>query len=273
MLKRRWGLIALLATIAACQGSTVRRRNVITLIDYSGSVSAEDMQRYGNAVAKELLGNFRERDALAVYPVDEAAAFRDNRLATIDLSRQEFSRQSDGVTHKSDSVRARLLIYLGAMSDSVLAALAQGKEQRRSFARTTDILGAIERIATRLESSPTPSKWARFLSALSGEAVVETKNVLVICSDMINESPDANFSKAPPSTGDVDRIIAALKEKGRLPQLGGVAVFVVGRTGRSTQQVDAIKNFWTRYFHETGADVRMYDFDVAGRLGPLFASL
>ncbi len=81
------------------------------------------------------------------------------------------------------------------------------------------------------------------------------KKILVIMSDMIEESRHYNFMHYPPNKRTASRIIKKEKAAGRLPDLKGVEVYVCGAGGRTTSQMLRIKNFWIAYFKACGASL------------------
>lgn len=81
------------------------------------------------------------------------------------------------------------------------------------------------------------------------------RKILVIMSDMIEESSRYNFQKKPPEKKDIDLIIINEKKQDRLPDLKGVKVYVVGAGGKSSDDMLKIKDFWLAYFQACGADI------------------
>lgn len=76
------------------------------------------------------------------------------------------------------------------------------------------------------------------------------EKVLIILSDMIEESEFYNFQK---QSVDPEKIIENEKKNNRLPDLSGVEVYVSGASAKTEDKYDAIKTFWTKYFEVTGA--------------------
>ena len=87
------------------------------------------------------------------------------------------------------------------------------------------------------------------------------RKVLVIFSDMIEESAQYNFRRKPPDITQTARIIKRQQAAGNLPDLNGVEVYVVG-AGEGTysnlpsSQIRAVEEFWLKYFKACGADLR-----------------
>lgn len=87
------------------------------------------------------------------------------------------------------------------------------------------------------------------------------RHVLVLFSDMIEESPYYDFSKESLTERRINKIIENEKKEGRLPDLNGVEVWVVGAVagyyGRRMDpaKVRQVQNFWLAYFEAAGADL------------------
>lgn len=82
-----------------------------------------------------------------------------------------------------------------------------------------------------------------------------SRKILLILSDMLEESPNYNFAKRPPQANDINRIIANEKKNGRLPRLAGVKVYIAGAAGPSTGHMQKVKAFWLSYFKACGAQL------------------
>jgi len=81
------------------------------------------------------------------------------------------------------------------------------------------------------------------------------KKILVIFSDMIEESKDYNFSQDKLLSKRVDDIILMKRKKGRLPDLAGVKIYITGATAGTPDKFFAVQNFWLMYFKECGASL------------------
>ena len=90
------------------------------------------------------------------------------------------------------------------------------------------------------------------------------KRILVIFSDMIEESDEYNFKRDVLDDSKIKKIIEEQKQsKSGLPNLTGVRVYITGATatskgGLTTDRINAIKNFWISYYSTCGADVIDY---------------
>jgi hypothetical protein len=113
--------------------------------------------------------------------------------------------------------------------------------------------------------SSAPSNQTKILDAMRlAERVISAyqrpKRVLVIFSDMIEESERYNFKRERLTDEVIARIINEEKQAKRLPDLAGVRVYVIGAGASgnqpsSSEQYTEIENFWSQYFKAAGADL------------------
>jgi hypothetical protein len=78
---------------------------------------------------------------------------------------------------------------------------------------------------------------------------------LVIFSDMLEDSSKANFEKKIPRP---EEILGSLKSQNALLKLNGVQVVVVGAYAKTSQQYHEVEQFWSKFFHNLGANVTEY---------------
>ena len=84
--------------------------------------------------------------------------------------------------------------------------------------------------------------------------------ILVVFSDMIEQSPSYDFTGERLTERRAEDIIQQERSAGRLPRLQGVKVWVAGATasageGLNAQKIHDIQAFWIRYFRACGADL------------------
>lgn len=129
---------------------------------------------------------------------------------------------------------------------------------------------AIARIALTLVSAPEWSESSKNTSVLTSLDLATKlfdspsyQNVLVILSDMIEDSEDYNFERMPWDSKQIERIIATERSHrgDRLPNLTGVTVYVAGATidssgseGKRMRLQRQIEDFWLAYFKACNAD-------------------
>lgn len=84
------------------------------------------------------------------------------------------------------------------------------------------------------------------------------KKSLVLISDMQESSPELDFGRDKITPEYIGQAITALRQKGRVPRLQDVEVWVAGAYAKDTEQYYAVQSFWDRYITETGATLRSY---------------
>ncbi|RMD59824.1 MAG: hypothetical protein D6828_00965, partial [Nitrospirae bacterium] len=81
------------------------------------------------------------------------------------------------------------------------------------------------------------------------------KAILVIISDMIENSGAYNFDRMRLTEKRIEEIINTEKAKNRMPELYGVKVYVVCGGNVTTRKYFNVQQFWMRYFKECGAEL------------------
>jgi hypothetical protein len=88
----------------------------------------------------------------------------------------------------------------------------------------------------------------------------ERQKILVILSDMIQDSKEYKFDKDKMTDEYIAKIIRHRRENNLMPSLSGVKVYVAGASAADPNTFRAIQTFWTRYFAESGADFSPYRY-------------
>jgi len=88
----------------------------------------------------------------------------------------------------------------------------------------------------------------------------ERQKILVILSDMIQDSKEYKFDKDKITGEYINKIIRHRRENNLVPSLTGVKVYVAGASAADPNTFRAIQTFWTRYFAESGADFSPYRY-------------
>ncbi len=78
--------------------------------------------------------------------------------------------------------------------------------------------------------------------------------ILVIFSDMIQDSREYDFSSTKITNAYINKVIRYRQKKNLLPNLSGVKVYVAGASGSDSHKYRSIEKFWERYFQRAGAD-------------------
>jgi len=82
----------------------------------------------------------------------------------------------------------------------------------------------------------------------------EREKILVILSDMIQDSKEYNFEKDEITDEYINKVIRYRQENNLMPNLMGVKVYVAGASAADSNRFRVVQAFWTRYFTQSGAD-------------------
>ena len=86
------------------------------------------------------------------------------------------------------------------------------------------------------------------------------RNVLVLLSDMLEDSDRLDFDEDNLAATARTKIISVERASGRLPVLTGAHVYVVGATAENDDRIFAVRDFWIEYFAATGAQLLREDY-------------
>jgi hypothetical protein len=106
---------------------------------------------------------------------------------------------------------------------------------------TTDLVGAMQLAEKAFQSRAGVAAKAR---------------LLILLSDMVEESARYNFRKENLTPARITTLVEAERKAGHLPVLNGVQVWVSGAGGTVPEKFVQIQNFWIQYFRAAGADLR-----------------
>jgi hypothetical protein len=82
----------------------------------------------------------------------------------------------------------------------------------------------------------------------------ERQKILVILSDMIEDSKEYNFDKDKITDDYINNAIRDRQKNKLMPNFTGVKVYVAGASAADSNKFRAIQTFWTRYLTKSGAD-------------------
>jgi len=238
-LLRTWAFATFgLASCTADSGGT----SLVALVDLSGSLPSSTVEFYADALAQDAWGHMSAQDQLTVLPIDGGAEQRSEVLFAADLAAQDFTRPDDGVARAEERQQARRQEYLNLEATRLRSALLTAASVRTTLRGGTDILGALHAAA------------ARFPNDTTG------RRVLVIFSDMIQESPELDIhSLARSGEAGAKVLVEQVSAAGRVPPLAGIQVLIVGAGETGTPQGDdaayfrAVRSFWKQLFDRAGA--------------------
>ncbi len=87
--------------------------------------------------------------------------------------------------------------------------------------------------------------------------------ILVLLSDMLEDSEHYNFEREPVTTSLARRVIEARREAGELPDLRGAHIYVAGASSRNAEIAHEVQHFWIEYAKAAGGRLEPQDYGPA----------
>lgn len=204
-------------------------RTFVVLVDRSSTVPAADTAIYLPSF-QIVLQELRPADRLVLGRVGSrsAAAFRPEGDWVIPRTR---------IMVRDQSARDSVAAEAQSVFNAIMATPREG---------ATDLLGALSGAA----------------DIFTREGARRSGRVLLLLSDMLQESPQVNFLRARLDSAFAAGLIAERAAANALPDLTGVRIYVAGASAPQ-QRPDllyAVREVWLQYFAATGAlsDESMY---------------
>ncbi len=259
--------ICLVGICLSCSTLEKERRNIIVLLDYSASSSDKILREYIRIICEDIAPTMRQYDCLTVVPIDEGSKQEPVKMVFEDFSEKGFNKKSDGFAHAQDSIRKRLDEYRLKIVPKIKTTLRAQHDERKAFISNTDILGAIQQTVNLLEINNDQESFKRISNFVIGKESYISENIIVILSDMIQDSKEYSFNNLRGISRKQAREYLEQWEKNQmLPNLQASKIFVIGTTGKGALQIDNIKDFWGKYFKKCNADLLAYGYDVENKL-------
>jgi len=82
----------------------------------------------------------------------------------------------------------------------------------------------------------------------------QRQKILVILSDMIQDSKEYHFDKDKITDEYINNVITYRQKNNLMPNLTGVKVYVAGASAADSNRFRVVQTFWARYFTKSGAD-------------------
>jgi hypothetical protein len=87
------------------------------------------------------------------------------------------------------------------------------------------------------------------------------QKILVVLSDMIQDSKEYNFDRIKVTDKYIADIIKHRKTNNLIPNLANVRVYVAGASADDPEKFRSIEKFWNRYFDAAGADFSIHRYN------------
>lgn len=210
---------------------------IVVLLDLSESTNKPDIRTLYINSFKKVLNRISNGDSLFVAPITEKSILELNFIVeesniapskvTFDtnlrLRRKLEKDAAEELKRKKEEIYKRV--------EEILS------RQIRKVYRT-DILSSLNMVDERIFRTHDDQKYIK---------------MLVIMSDMVEDSEVYNFEKQPLNMSKIGEIIQKRKEINLIPNLINVKIYIVGANAISVEKYNDIKKFWYLYFKESGA--------------------
>jgi hypothetical protein len=143
------------------------------------------------------------------------------------------------------------------VDDVTLAAMDPWSENHRDYEqRAQGFKDRVRRALTAATSVPAGKKTPIMDAILSAGRIVSGQSgpiIILLCSDMLEDAEAVDFERDELTESYIERIIDRQQQRGRMADLHGANVHVVGATASTTARALAIERFWRRYLEASNA--------------------
>jgi len=117
-----------------------------------------------------------------------------------------------------------------------------------------DVQAAVEELLSQKRGSPR----TEIINSLNIADKIfhseKRQKILIVLSDMIQDSKEYNFDRVKVTDAYIKKIIRDRQKQNLIPKLNDVKVYVAGASAADSKKFRAIEKFWNRYFVACGAD-------------------
>jgi hypothetical protein len=197
-------------------------RAIVVFVDMSGSTNTARRTVYRNAFEK-IYQNLQQGDRVVVGTIT-GRSFIDFK-PVVDAEIPKKSLWVNRISFEQNLAKAKAEIKKGV----------EGLLSRKKGTPHTEILNSLNIADTIFHNE-------------------KRQKVLVILSDMVQDSREYNFERVKVTDAYISNIIKHRKKNNLIPDLKGVKVYVAGASADEAKKFRSIEKFWNNYFKSTGAD-------------------
>ncbi len=208
---------------------------IVVFIDFSESIGRSDRALYEQDFSDRIIPSLSAGDRILIAPINDKTLTAFHPLLDETFPpKPEFDGWLDN-TLKYERQAKEADAQVVKLKESIQRQVA-GIFDARSASQQTDILSSLLIAQKLFHNQP-------------------RRKVLVLMSDMIADYPPYRFDRIAWSPSANQKILSELDEKGLIPDLSGVCVYVSGVSARSAELASRIGHFWQEYFQRTKADM------------------
>jgi hypothetical protein len=208
---------------------------LVIFVDFSGSIQSGQRAAFRREIEGQILPWLGPGDRVVVAPIHDKTltAFRPFAEVTLPVKPVFSGWVNNAIKFKRQAEE----------TDARLRAL---KEEFR--------VDVVEGLA-RAPASPHTDIFSSLIVTEKLFADERRHKVLLLMSDMIEDTPTYNFEKIRWAADTTPRLLAELQGKRMVADLSGVCVYVSGAAARTPELGRQIGRFWEAYFKQARADL------------------
>lgn len=217
---------------------------------------------------------------LVLFDLSESTATPDIRSAYIKWFCKIIDSLNEGdlligacITEKSIQelelpVKFEYPVFKPTTDNILLRKIQQEEFEKKVSAMKEDEIRKVEELLLGSEKKPKIRKTDILSSLVLASNILQRypnrKRLLLIFSDMIEDSESYNFEKIRLHDQKIKEILENEKNRGNIADLGGVRIYAVGAQAKTMEKYNSIKRFWIEYFKYSGAELVEYSSSFLG---------
>lgn len=236
-------------TLISCKEE--KSKNIIALIDTSGTVDSNTIEWYKNTTENSVIKKMGMKDQLMVLPIDFGSQTASQELFRVDFAKNKYKNEFAGLQTAEveaqshhDSVTQEIIKFRFSFEKS--------KSNREIYNKGTDIVGSLKEASKYYD--PT------------------AENIIVIFSDMMQYTDKSKMNMETQLNTQSEA--EAFLDKIDLIKLKGFKIVILtGMQGNANPiKYNAIKSFWEMYIRNSGGELIDYSGAMQGKLEELISN-
>jgi hypothetical protein len=228
-------LLAAGCTSSSSQATEPRGTAIVVFVDFSSSVRKADLALFEQELTTQIIPSLSAGDRILIAPITDRTLTEFRPLVDVSLAaKPQFNGWLDNVLRYNREVK------------DVESHVIQMKDKLRT---------QVAEVFARPHSSPHTDIFSSLILANKVFYNESRRKVLVLMSDMVEDSPPYRFETVAWNPPTNQKLLADLDAKGLIPDLSGVCVYVSGASAKNAEVAESIGHFWVTYFQQAHADM------------------
>ncbi|HEV8661996.1 MAG TPA: hypothetical protein VGT06_02455 [Candidatus Methylomirabilis sp.] len=230
-----YGVLLTAGCTPTSQAGPDRGTAIVIFVDFSQSIRSETRALFRQDIESRIIPSLSPGDRLLIASISDKTLteFRPLVEATFP-PRPSFNGFFDNVLNHNRKVK-EIDAQAGRLREEMAAQVAD-VFGRRLGSPQTDIFSSLVLAQKLFHDEP-------------------RRKVLVLMSDMIEDLPPYRFEQIKWNPATHQKILTELAERGLMPDLSSVCVYVSGASAQSADTAGQIGDFWRTYFERSKADM------------------